>query len=1011
MLAAVVLGLAGMPASAQMGDGVRVEIVEPHQHEVIVEGQTFTFQSVFFNDTAMRMGTPNDPGDVITATLTASPSTAVHIAGGEQEVDFIPAGNAYSFDWQVTCTEAGEDVELEVAVTGGGETYTDTVVVLQRLGHPSLDVSFEILGVNEEHNKVYVDQEYSIQARVENVGGEPIKMTQAELLLDGDVMLHQTDAIKGLGTLDPGEVNSVKWTVKCTGTMDAGFRVHVWGQHDVDPGTMIHGYSLWQYVEQWERYDLEVIGLMVETPRGIVEGSYDEVGSFIEVGVGNTYTVTAVVQNTGYQRLEHIKVTLGWDPDYADFDPEDQTEAIRLQACPDCYDGPGDPLPRGALDQGETATFVWTLECTEPGVMDLSVMAEAESPCEHERYADTAVMEVEQKELIVDVHEFEDKGCCPADKSPCVSEGDQFEVSATIWNFSGTGDPVENLDATIYSDPAGDGMVEMIARSPSGLLTLPHGTSITVDFTVECLQAGWTTLIVEAQGQTSPGLVQHHNDGSIMIYQAQQAHLVATILEPTDCVLQGTMFPVVVMVENTADSAAIDSSITLTIDETGDLQFVDADGNPLGKELVVDLGRIDGGAYKMVTVYARCEGVCDGTITVEPYARDCNTEFECPNWEGDSVVVDQLPLKATLDTTTDEIWVSDRFGVNVVVTNTNSPDPETGIVECQPCDVGPVTVELMWQVLGGEPQSGGIEVVGSPELVDLGTIYFDKEDHAEWTVHCLEDGQVEIWAEITAPCGEGTTTFTTNKVAVMQREKPREFACQLCKEWNMFSVPVLPDDTSIEAVFGNDFDKVMQVWTYDAYMDQWAAWVRWWVPQDYVDLGVEPLAEWDDPIQPGVGYFVSMYEPGMVVDKGFAQIDMPVNAEPWQFAVYQGWNLVGYTPPVEPLGYGDDMVSWHTVPTLYPLDYLASLDGFGTQGADYVIGDEVVTFRSFYRHDYPLSMNPDLICGVNEWRTLFDDSEPMQPCQAYWLYANDVCCTDQLYIVPPIGGMMPQNDL
>lgn len=108
---------------------------------------------------------------------------------------------------------------------------------------------------------------------------------------------------------------------------------------------------------------------------------------------------------------------------------------------------------------------------------------------------------------------------------------------------------------------------------------------------------------------------------------------------------------------------------------------------------------------------------------------------------------------------------------------------------------------------------------------------------------------------------------------------------QLLAGWNLISLPLIPNDTSIEVLLADlvDSESVAQVvaWPYDLDLGRIVE-MRW--------NGVQ-LTDITD-LEDGPGYWIEMTEPGVLKFDGVPMVG-PGMAPP-AYNVYAGWNLIGF---------------------------------------------------------------------------------------------------------------------
>lgn len=238
------LALPATPVSAAHDPGV--EILEPVTDQVIDEGEYFDVVAAIYAGDTAPLGDGWKDGTVVTATL-----SALSGAGGvdlptdlDETIDYVPKGNAYKVSWEVECEDKDVQPELQVELDDGTNTYTDTVKLWQREGHPILDVTTLHTDLPKDYHgtetdKAYWSQTFSVIAKVKNKGGEVAEDVYATLKYEGDVELVDGEvAKKYLSDIDEDEVVEVHWTVHCKGTDDAYFNVLAEGKDDLTGKTI-----------------------------------------------------------------------------------------------------------------------------------------------------------------------------------------------------------------------------------------------------------------------------------------------------------------------------------------------------------------------------------------------------------------------------------------------------------------------------------------------------------------------------------------------------------------------------------------------------------------------------------------------------------------------------------------------------------------------------------------------------------------------------------------------------
>lgn len=107
-----------------------------------------------------------------------------------------------------------------------------------------------------------------------------------------------------------------------------------------------------------------------------------------------------------------------------------------------------------------------------------------------------------------------------------------------------------------------------------------------------------------------------------------------------------------------------------------------------------------------------------------------------------------------------------------------------------------------------------------------------------------------------------------------------EYNISLNEGWNLISIPLKQEDTTIETVLGSNIGKVDSVYAYDAQNSGWKIWVNEEsVPNTLTDLDI------------GIGYWIKTNQTFTLNIIGYEESVPTILPE---FNAYTGWNLVGY---------------------------------------------------------------------------------------------------------------------
>jgi len=113
-----------------------------------------------------------------------------------------------------------------------------------------------------------------------------------------------------------------------------------------------------------------------------------------------------------------------------------------------------------------------------------------------------------------------------------------------------------------------------------------------------------------------------------------------------------------------------------------------------------------------------------------------------------------------------------------------------------------------------------------------------------------------------------------------------EWDISLSKGWNLISLPLIPDNSSIEAVLSEVIENVSCVWAYDAETGAWLMYNPD-IPE------ISDLTTMED----GVGYWINMTSASTLTIHGKEFPEPP--ATPPVYHVVEGWNLIGYKETVQ----------------------------------------------------------------------------------------------------------------
>jgi len=195
----------------------------------------------------------------------------------------------------------------------------------------------------------------------------------------------------------------------------------------------------------------------------------------------------------------------------------------------------------------------------------------------------------------------------------------------------------------------------------------------------------------------------------------------------------------------------------------------------------------------------------------------------------------------------------------------------------------------------------------------------------------------------------------------------------LMPEWNLISLPLIPDDDDITALLG-DVDGVEKVWYYDAASETWQVYnTDPAVPSDLATM------------ETGKGYWVYMAEEAFSYSDPIAP-GLPQTPTPIKFS-YEGQVLEPATvPPTYALAEGWNLVGLHSERSKPVNTYLRPVQGSWATLLQY---DNYILFE---KGDQPddgdqgaQDEEPNIEIFLGSYRTVLEDGD-MRPGSGYWLY-------------------------
>jgi hypothetical protein len=453
----------------------------------------------------------------------------------------------------------------------------------------------------------------------------------------------------------------------------------------------------------------------------------------------------------------------------------------------------------------------------------------------------------------------------------------------------------------------------------------------------------------------------------VYVNQERKAHLETEILMPDyECVGKGNRFEVLAEITNTGEAVAQNVGATLYTDYF----------SIIGSATVHSGRDLSQGESVLISwwVEADSDTYCDEMLYVEPLGVDENAHESIPsrNRDWDTAPLQQVPLEMEIyQYPQGPVHTSDTFGISAVITNTAQSQYCAG-----KCDVCGVTAILHWE--------GPASLVAneSKEKV-IGSVAMGTTSHAEWTVHCDKEGDVEFWVELVVDCPDHCSNVVSifdkdyldwlyrggDRVTVEQLPRLIKYTVPLAKDWNVMSLPIIPKYTDIEDVLYHVMPNVDEVWTCYDGCDEVADWHVYW--PGHIEDDLTQMVD-------GKGYFIQMTHFDTVIGEGYSYCDMPGAAmTPPEYMLDWKWNLVGFTT----CDFDGDGVITQAGDGMMVGHYLSNLDQVPFN--DVIVGEEA----SFFRYFEP---------GAG-WMAL-GDGDNMWVGKGFWLYAS----MSDLSIVPPI---------
>jgi len=171
---------------------------------------------------------------------------------------------------------------------------------------------------------------------------------------------------------------------------------------------------------------------------------------------------------------------------------------------------------------------------------------------------------------------------------------------------------------------------------------------------------------------------------------------------------------------------------------------------------------------------------------------------------------------------------------------------------------------------------------GTDDLVEI-TVTFDSDNYKATIIpsSTLDNNStyaIKIETSVDDLAGnqlaqEKSWSFTTSG----------SYNIQLTKGWNLISMPVVPNDTTIESILGSAATSIEVVWAYDAVNGTW-----------YVYRPTSPSTSNLASMTAGGGYWINYTSVSPATLAGPGNLFLEGNNVPPQRTLKAGWNLIGY---------------------------------------------------------------------------------------------------------------------
>ncbi len=249
-----------------------------------------------------------------------------------------------------------------------------------------------------------------------------------------------------------------------------------------------------------------------------------------------------------------------------------------------------------------------------------------------------------------------------------------------------------------------------------------------------------------------------------------------------------------------------------------------------------------------------------------------------------------------------EQW-SDDYAEDWAMTESPLNNPPSAPSNPSPTDHATgvsINADLSWT--GGDPDAGDavtydvyLGTNSTPPFKESIGPYAANQTSLSYTLDTLASNTTYYWRIVAKDSYNATTEgpewkFTTGLPLT-------SYNITLAADWNLVSLPLIPDNTDITDVTASINDTLAIVWSWNAEEQAW----YWYVPGNPLST----LTTMGD----GFGYWFFMYGPAILEVSGQEMPDPPTITPAYD--VFEEWNLIGFT----------------SATSMSPESYLASIAG------------------------------------------------------------------------------------